>query len=59
GDDGPDAVGLLVYGQSGDPASPHHTDQLDDFAAKRLRPLRFTDEAIAADPDRSHRTVSG
>ena len=58
-DDGPDAVGLLVYGQSGDPDSPRHTDQLDDFAAKRLRPLRFTDEAIAADPTRTSRTVSG
>lgn len=58
-DDGPDARGLLVYGQSGDPASPHHTDQLADFAAKRLRPLRFTDAAIEADPDRVTTTVRG
>lgn len=56
-DDGPEARGLLVYGQSGDQESPHHTDQLDDWAAKRLRPLRFTDESIAADPVRESRIV--
>jgi acyl-homoserine-lactone acylase len=56
-DDGPDARGLLVYGQSGDPDSPRHVDQLEDFAAKRLRPLRFTDEAIAADPAATSRTL--
>lgn len=56
-DNGPEASGLLVYGQSGDPDSPHHADQLDDWAAKRLRPLRFTDEAIAQDPARTTRRV--
>jgi acyl-homoserine-lactone acylase len=58
-DEGPDARGLLVYGQSGDPESPHHTDQLDDFGAKRLRPLRFTDAEIAADPVQERRTLIG
>ncbi len=48
GDDGPEAKGLLVYGQSGDARSEHHADQLDDFAAKRLRPLLFDDETIDA-----------
>lgn len=47
-DDGPDARGLLVYGQSADPDSPHHNDQLDDFAAKRLRRLCLDDDDIAA-----------
>ncbi len=53
GDDGPVARGLLAYGQSGDPASPHHADQAEAFAAKALRPLRWRDEDIAADPDRT------
>lgn len=57
-DDGPDARGLLVYGQSSDPDSPHHDDQLDDFAAKRLRPLLTDEAAIAADAQ-EHRTVTG
>jgi acyl-homoserine-lactone acylase len=55
-DDGPDARGLLVYGQSGDPESPHHADQVAHFVRKELRPLRFTDEAIAADVQ-EHRVV--
>lgn len=57
-DDGPDARGLLVYGQSSDPASPHHDDQVDEFAAKRLRPLLTTDDAIAAAAV-EHRAVQG
>jgi len=51
GDEGPEAEGLLVYGQSGDPASPHHVDQVEAFARKELRPMRFTDAAIDADPE--------
>lgn len=47
-DEGPDARGLLVYGQSADPDAPHHDDQLDDYAAKRLRPLITDPDAIAA-----------
>lgn len=56
-DDGPDGRGLLVYGQSPDPDSPHNADQVGDFSAKRLRPLRFTDAAIAADPAHTTRTL--
>jgi len=48
--DGPHADVLLTYGNSSDPASPHYRDQLDEFAAGRLRPARFTDAEIAADP---------
>jgi acyl-homoserine-lactone acylase len=47
--DGPHADVLLTYGNSSDPASPHHRDQLDAFAAGRLRPARFTAADIAAD----------
>ncbi len=58
-DDGPVGIGLLSYGQSGDPASPHHRDGTDAFAAKQVRPLLFTDAAIAADPNLVSRTVTG
>ncbi|MFN8052957.1 MAG: penicillin acylase family protein [Acidimicrobiales bacterium] len=57
-DDGPVGRGLLTYGQSGDDRSPHHVDQMEEFSAKRLRPLRFHDEDIAADPDLTTITVS-
>lgn len=57
-DDGPEGRGLLVYGQSGNPESPHHADQVDHFVRKELRPLRFTDAEIAADPVQEHRTVT-
>lgn len=56
-DAGPDARGLLVYGQSPDPSSPHHSDQLADFAAKRLRPLLVDADMIAAAAE-EHRTVA-
>ncbi len=49
-DDGPRAIGLLAYGQSGDHRSEHHADGTEAYAAKALRPLRFTDEEIEADP---------
>jgi acyl-homoserine-lactone acylase len=55
GESGPRAQGLLAYGQSGDAASEHHADQVEEYSAKRLRPLRYEDADIAADP--SLRTV--
>jgi len=48
--DGPDAVGLLAYGQSGDPSSPHHVDGTRAYAEGRVRPLRFREDQIEADP---------
>ncbi len=47
-DDGPDAVGLLAYGQTGDARRPEHRAGADAFAAKQVRPLRFADADIAA-----------
>ena len=47
-DDGPVAEALCVYGQSGDPASPHHVDQLELYRSKVLRPCHFTQDQIAA-----------
>ena len=58
-DDGPQGVGLLAYGQSGDARSPHHVDGTEAYAAKALRPLLFTDAAIDADPELVRRTISG
>ncbi len=47
---GPNAVGLLAYGQSGDPASLHHRDGTIAYADAAVRPLRFRDDQIDADP---------
>jgi acyl-homoserine-lactone acylase len=58
-DDGPVGIGLLAYGQSGDPRSPHHRDGTDAYAAKQARPLLFADDAIESDPNLERRTVSG
>jgi acyl-homoserine-lactone acylase len=48
---GPQGLGLLAYGQSGDPRSVHHADGTEAYAAGAVRPLRFTDADIAADPE--------
>lgn len=45
---GASARGLLVYGQSDLPDSPHHADQLEPFAAGELRPLLVDDGEIDA-----------
>ncbi len=58
-DDGPRGVGLLAYGQSGDPSSAHHADGTQAFAAKALRPLLFADADIAVDPALVTRVVTG
>jgi acyl-homoserine-lactone acylase len=49
--DGPRGHGLLAYGQSGDPDSPHHLDGTLAYAASRTRPLLFHDDDIEADPE--------
>ena len=56
-DDGPRGIGLLSYGQSGDPRSPHHVDGTEAFAAKALRPLLFTNAEINADLNLVRRTI--
>jgi acyl-homoserine-lactone acylase len=47
-DGGPHALGLLIYGQSSDPASPHYYDQLTMFANHELPRLPFTPAEIKA-----------
>jgi acyl-homoserine-lactone acylase len=46
---GPQAQGLLVYGQSTDPKSSYYGDQVPLYAAKQLQPLPFTQQQIRAD----------
>ena len=47
--DTPRAYSVLAYGQSPNPSSPWHDDQAAMFAANRMKPVRFTEEDIAAD----------
>jgi len=54
---GPRGLGLLAYGQSGDPDSPRHRDGTEAYATKQVRPLLFRDADIEADPHLQRRTV--
>ena len=58
GGDQPEAEGLLAYGQSCFPDSPHHVDGTRAYSAKATRPLRYTDDQIAADPELRSFTLS-
>lgn len=44
----PRAFSILAYGQSTDPASPHHADQAAMFARGELKPVRFTAKDVVA-----------
>ncbi|MBI4907799.1 MAG: acylase [Acidobacteria bacterium] len=55
---GPNAKAFLTYGQSGDPSSPHFTDQTELFAKKQWRPILFDEKKVAADVKRDYK-VSG
>ena len=50
-DDGPCGSAVLTYGESGDPRSPHFSDQTELFSEKRLRPVLFTEAQIESDPE--------
>ncbi|MDZ4759922.1 MAG: penicillin acylase family protein, partial [Alphaproteobacteria bacterium] len=47
-DGGPVSEGILTYGQSVNPTSPHHADQLELYARKGWDDLRFTEAAVEA-----------
>jgi acyl-homoserine-lactone acylase len=53
--DTPRAYSVLGYGQSPDTASPYHADQAELFAAGRMKPVRFTEQDIAASAVRRYR----
>lgn len=44
--DPPRAYSVLAYGQTNDPASAHHTDQVGLFAASKMKPVAFTEADI-------------
>jgi len=49
------AWSLLAYGQTTSPDSPHSRDQIRLFANHELRPVWFSEEAIAANLERRYR----
>lgn len=57
-DAGPVARGILVYGQSVDPASPHYADQLPLYSEKQWPALPFSADRIRADPNYRTSTLS-
>jgi acyl-homoserine-lactone acylase len=56
---GPRTRTILTYGQSVNPASPHHTDQTRLYSAKQWVTGRFTDAEIARDPALTARQLTG
>ncbi|MBL8228284.1 MAG: penicillin acylase family protein [Bryobacterales bacterium] len=55
---GPRAKAFLTYSQSGDPASPHFTDQTELFSRKQWRPVLFRDAEIRKNLLRSYTVTS-
>jgi acyl-homoserine-lactone acylase len=52
-DEGPQAEGVLIYGQSADPASPHALDQGALHGEGKFRPMWFREADVLADPART------
>lgn len=57
--DGPRANAVLIYGQSGDPESPHYFDQIDLYLNKQWRPIQFREADIASDATLTSSQVEG
>lgn len=57
-DDGPVADAILSYSQSGDPQSPHFTDQTRLFERKQWRPIHYRESDISASTVRDYRVRS-
>jgi acyl-homoserine-lactone acylase len=57
--DVPEAWAILVYGESGDRASPVFDSQMVRFSEKNWREVALTDEQIDSDPDLVTYTVVG
>jgi acyl-homoserine-lactone acylase len=55
---GPNAKAFLTYSQSGDPKSPHFTDQTELFAKKQWRAVLFDDKAIRHDSKRQYQVAN-
>jgi acyl-homoserine-lactone acylase len=50
----PTAYSICAYSQSGDPKSPHHTDQSVLFAKEEFKRVYYTEEDIAKHLERSY-----
>jgi acyl-homoserine-lactone acylase len=55
GPDGPRARAVSAGGESGDPRSPHFTDQAERYATGNLREVYFTPAALAGHVERTYR----
>jgi acyl-homoserine-lactone acylase len=49
------AMAVMAGGQSGDPASPHFSDQIDRYASGRLRTIYFHPDELAGHVERVYR----
>ena len=58
-DAGPRAHALLTYGESGNPRSPHFSDQTELFSRKVWRDILFTEDQIRADKALRTQVVTG
>jgi acyl-homoserine-lactone acylase len=56
---GPRMRSLMVYGQSANKASPHHTDQTHLYGSKQWVTGLFTEPEIARDPNLTVRVLPG
>lgn len=56
-DQGPNAIGVLAFSESSNPASNYSKDQTQAFSEKKLRALPFSDAQIKADPHYQVQTV--
>nr|WP_218172633.1 acylase [Pseudomonas sp. B6002] len=56
-DKGPNALGVLAFSLSSDPASKYAKDQTQAFSEKKLRPLPFTEAQIKADPQYQEQVI--
>lgn len=55
GDTYPQVFAVHQFGASNDPTSPHYTDQMEAFAAERLRPVPMRVEDVRAAAVRTYR----
>jgi acyl-homoserine-lactone acylase len=53
--DPPKAYSILAYGQSNDPGSPHHADQVEMFNNSQMKRVAFTEKDISKSLIRSYR----
>jgi acyl-homoserine-lactone acylase len=49
-DDGIDATGLLTYGQSEDPRSPHYNDQMELYVDRKFRRIVHSIDEVRKEP---------